>query len=146
MKEAWNERLKKCRENKGFTLKELEEKDKLGISQQSLIKYEKGDVYPRIDLLKRMCELYGVSVDYILYGDERMNIDEDKKSSLLVLYLMMYSEKLVFDEEKQAILINDETLLKQIEILDALKKRVDLNSIDKLLLVAEGLKKITEIM
>ena len=54
MKENWNLRLKECREKKGYTLKDLESISKLDLSQQSIIKYEKGEVFNRINTLERM--------------------------------------------------------------------------------------------
>ena len=74
MNENWNLRLKECREKKGYTLKDLESISKLDMSQQSIIKYEKGEVFPRINVLEKMCKIYGTTIEYILYGKSFLEI------------------------------------------------------------------------
>lgn len=68
------ERLQKLREQKGLTIKdviELLSRDYYcGIDEKSIRRYEKGAFLPKIDNLICFAELYGTTLDYIVYGRE----------------------------------------------------------------------------
>lgn len=57
-------RLKLLRTEEGLTQNEVAER--LGISQQTYSKYEKGTSNMDSDTLKKVCNLYGVTADYVL--------------------------------------------------------------------------------
>ncbi len=56
--------LRKCRESKGLTQKEMS--DILDISKSNISKYESGDVEPNIDTLIKYADYFRVSIDYLL--------------------------------------------------------------------------------
>lgn len=58
------ERLKEAREDNDLTQKEVA--TLTGTTQQQLYKYENGIQDMTAPKLKKLCELYGVSADYIL--------------------------------------------------------------------------------
>lgn len=58
------ERLKEAREDNDLTQKEVA--TLTGTTQQQLYKYENGIQDMTVPKLKKLCELYGVSADYIL--------------------------------------------------------------------------------
>ncbi len=60
------ERIFELRKEKGLSQEELAEK--LGVSRQSVSKWESGNVTPDLDRAVAMCELFGVSTDYLLTG------------------------------------------------------------------------------
>lgn len=60
------ERIFELRKKSGLSQEELAEK--LGVSRQSVSKWESGNVMPDIDKALAMCELFGVSTDYLLTG------------------------------------------------------------------------------
>lgn len=60
------ERIFELRKASGLSQEELAEK--LGVSRQSVSKWESGNVMPDIDKAVAMCELFGVSTDYLLTG------------------------------------------------------------------------------
>ncbi len=62
------ERIFDLRKKSGLSQEELAEK--LGVSRQSVSKWESGNVMPDIDKAIAMCELFGVSTDYLLKGKE----------------------------------------------------------------------------
>ena len=43
----------------------------LGVTQTTVSKYEKGETLPTLDVLLKLSEIGGVSVDWILKGGER---------------------------------------------------------------------------
>ncbi|MBQ8550781.1 MAG: helix-turn-helix transcriptional regulator [Clostridia bacterium] len=61
-------RLKTLRTKHGYTQAELAEK--LEISTSAVGMYEQGRREPDNTLLKRICEVFGVSADYLLAHDE----------------------------------------------------------------------------
>lgn len=61
-------RLKMLRLEFGLTQAEIA--TKLGISQQTYSNFEKGNGRLDVEVLKNVCDLYGVSSDYILGLDE----------------------------------------------------------------------------
>ena len=68
------ERLKKLREQKNLTINKVVEKLSIeyytDIDEKSIRRYERGEFLPKIDTLISLAELYGVSLDYIVYGRE----------------------------------------------------------------------------
>lgn len=57
--------LKAARVNAGFTQKQVCER--LNISKNTLVSYEKHGVIPKMDRAKKLAELYGLSVDQIIF-------------------------------------------------------------------------------
>jgi len=69
------ENLKAMRKSKGWTQEEVAEV--IGVSAQSVSKWERGDTYPDITLLPSLANLYKVSVDAI-FGMNKINEDGAK--------------------------------------------------------------------
>lgn len=57
--------LKAARVNAGYTQKDAAEK--LGVSNATLCNWENGTSYPNIPQVEKICELYGVSYDYLIF-------------------------------------------------------------------------------
>lgn len=55
--------LKAARINKGLTQQEVA--DELRVNKQTIGRWERGITVPKIDQIKPICELYGVSFDDI---------------------------------------------------------------------------------
>ena len=60
--------LAAARVNRGFTQREVAEK--LGISTKTLVNWENGITFPTIERVYELCELYGVSVDNLIFLPE----------------------------------------------------------------------------
>ena len=58
------ERIKRLREKAGLSQRALAEK--IGVSQQSINKYENHNIEPDIETLIRMAEYFDTSVDYLI--------------------------------------------------------------------------------
>ena len=71
------ENLKALRKNKEWTQEEMAEM--VGVSPQSISKWERGDTYPDITLLPALANLYKVSVDAII-GMDKINEAEARRS------------------------------------------------------------------
>ncbi|WP_144561619.1 helix-turn-helix domain-containing protein [Bacillus mycoides] len=59
-----NERLKACREKKGYTQTFISEK--LDVNKATLSSYESGRRKPDYEILTKLADIYEVSVDYLL--------------------------------------------------------------------------------
>lgn len=73
-------KLVSLRKEKGLTQIALAEK--LNVSRQAISRWEVGAAVPSTDNLKVLCELYGVSVDYLLNDDAEntSNHSDDQKA------------------------------------------------------------------
>lgn len=68
------ERLRKYRRERDLTQEELAQE--IGISPQSVSKWERGDGYPDITLLPKIANYFGISIDFLL-GNDKATRDED---------------------------------------------------------------------
>ncbi len=75
------EYFKIAEERKRLNLSQLELANKLGVSQKSISKYERGDRRPTYETLMAMAKLFGVSVDYLL-GNSNSRISTNNDVSL----------------------------------------------------------------
>jgi len=62
--EGFASKLKRARENTGFTQREIE--SELRIKQPTLAGYEIGRTQPDLETLGTLADFYGVSVDWLL--------------------------------------------------------------------------------
>lgn len=78
-------RLREAREKIGLTQREVA--DRLNIPKyQTISAYENDKNSPKLDTLKELCRLYGVTSDYILFGSEKSVIKSNKD------YLLQFIE------------------------------------------------------
>ncbi len=61
-------RIAECRREQSFTQEELA--NRIGVTPQALSQYERGLRYPDIDILRALCNVLGVSSDYMIGTDE----------------------------------------------------------------------------
>lgn len=82
------ERLRKARERKNLT--QVAVREKTGINNKTLSGYEKGISEPDIDTLKKLADLYEVSVDWLAgYDVKNKNspfLTNEKKKRIMELY------------------------------------------------------------
>ena len=62
--ESFPSKLKKARENQGFTQREVEKE--IGIKQATLASYEIGRTQPDIETLGILVDFYNVSADWLI--------------------------------------------------------------------------------
>ena len=61
--EAFAQKLKKARENTGFTQREVARET--GITQSVLARYETGKLEPNIEIIGILADFYGISLDWL---------------------------------------------------------------------------------
>lgn len=69
MKNIFIDRLKIARQN----LSQQAAADKIGIKQQAYARYETGRSTPGMDVLRKMCVVFGVSADWLLGLSDTMS-------------------------------------------------------------------------
>ena len=67
--------LKKLRKENNLSQEELA--DKLGVSRQSVSKWESGSAYPEMDKTLQLCKMFNVNIDDLLNND--LNLVEERK-------------------------------------------------------------------
>lgn len=142
---TWNERLKKARKDKDLTMDQLIKN--LGpidmVTKPTLISYEQGKIFPKMNVLKRMCEIYGVSADYIIFGENKDFIPTVPDSdTLLCIYMMVYNKKAKYEDGKLEIL--DEKLKLKIKRALGTLGYFDFSSFNQLQTFATGLESIAK--
>ncbi|ARX65021.1 helix-turn-helix domain-containing protein [Bacillus thuringiensis] len=75
----FSERLKEEREKRNWSQNDLAEK--LYVSRQSVSKWETGKNYPSIEIIIHLSDLFGITIDELLRGDEELTqkVIEDSK-------------------------------------------------------------------
>lgn len=76
------EKIKACRENKNMTQAEVAKA--LGVKSATVSKYESGTLEPNIEALKKLSELFEITIDELL-NDEQDRVDISKINVLNVL-------------------------------------------------------------
>ena len=75
-----NQKIRIMRKERNITTTVLSEK--IGISQSSAVRYENGSVkYVPLDLLDKMAEVFGCSVDDLIEGDSRYTQKKNRAKS-----------------------------------------------------------------
>lgn len=87
-------RLKELRIRRGISQQQLA--DSLGVTQQSINKYENHNIEPDIYMLKKMADYFSVSVDFLI-GHSIPNDD----SSTLSQYSLNSDEALLIEKYRQ---------------------------------------------
>lgn len=83
------EKLTLLRKNSYWSQEELAEK--LGVSRQSVSKYESGQSVPEIDKIIKLSEIFGVSTDYLLKEDEGVSPEGEAVTTTI------FTERMVED-------------------------------------------------
>ena len=73
--------LKKIRKDNNLSQEDLAEK--LGVSRQSVSKWEQGIAYPEMDKVLQLCKMFNLNIDEILNQDID-NVERNKKSKVNV--------------------------------------------------------------
>ena len=100
MKEILAERVQALRKQAGLTQIELAEK--IGVSKSQYIRYETKDVQPPANIMNKLADALGTSVDYLISGDKSEKAKASLKNSELI---QRFKEVDTLPEEEQGVLI-----------------------------------------
>lgn len=93
------ERIQALRKENGFTQSVLAEKIQISLPQ--IVRYETKNVQPPADALKRIANVFGTSIDYLVNGD----LNEKAQNSINDSKLLQHFKAIegMNDEDKSAI-------------------------------------------
>jgi transcriptional regulator with XRE-family HTH domain len=141
MDKQFSKRLKEKRLEKNLIINDVARA--IGVSQQAYIEYEKGNVYPKIDILVNICEILDVSLNYLVYGnDNAINIDSDIKKTMEVLCGLLIFKKIDYDKDNKFIKVFDDELNTYLRAIMYLKEEKGLDNIDSLRILLLGLNRL----
>ena len=130
MNEAWRIRLRKSRESNGLSLRAAAKL--LETTPQTLISYEKPEtnVFPKLDSLLRMCELYKVSVNYIIYGNnEGVCLDKNIQKIMSAFIVLLLSDDAKYNNVTKSLSINNPEIISYLDIVsEYINNRSEINA------------------
>lgn len=94
----FSSRLQELRKEAGYSQEQLAEM--LGVSRQSVSKWESGQTNPDINNVGRLSEIYGKSTDYIIFGKE-------PEPQIVYQDKLVYQDRIVYQEKKAFQKLND---------------------------------------
>lgn len=100
MKEKLADRIILLRKQAGLTQVELA--DKIGVSKSQYIRYETKDVQPPANIMNKLADALGTSVDYLISGDKSEKAKASLKNSELI---QRFKEVDALPEDEQGVLI-----------------------------------------
>jgi len=77
----FEEKIVELRKSKGLSQEELAEQ--LGVSRQAVSRWELGQTLPDIPNLLQLCELFGVSADYLVRDEEQTAAKSDQNAKTI---------------------------------------------------------------
>jgi len=96
--ELFGLRLKALRLNKNLTQEQLG--DKLGIVGGSVSGYEKGTIYPSVEVLIEICKYFDVSANYMLGLSNSMDFELSPLSDEQIAIILSIIDQFIKVEQK----------------------------------------------
>ena len=93
----FEEKIVELRKQKGLSQEELAEQ--LGVSRQAVSRWELGQTLPDIPNLLQLCELFGVSADYLVKDEEQAATKNDQ-SAKTIARLIREREKIRYQARR----------------------------------------------
>lgn len=100
MKEKLSDRIVLLRKQTGMT--QIELADKIGVSKSQYIRYETKDVQPPANIMNKLADALGTSVDFLISGDKSEKAKAILKNSELI---QRFKEVDSLPEDEQGVLI-----------------------------------------
>lgn len=125
---TFGENLKRIRKERRITQSEISKA--VGVERSSIGKYETADVIPSIDVLKKIAEFFGVSVDYLVNGEkENISQKEDAEEQYYIDNEVQRIAQEIHDDQDLRILfsasrnLNKEDIKFVVDMVERLKGR-----------------------
>lgn len=121
----YSEKIRLLRDEKGITQKELSRI--VGMSPQTISKWEKGEVQLDFNSISKLCEYFDVSADFLLGRSEVRNAE--KMIDLHSAGIMVWINDKAFSKEDSAVLKEnyDELLFRYKELINAAANKLKYN-------------------
>lgn len=147
MKMTFGDQLSKARKDKELTQEELAEK--LNLSRQTILRWEKNQVFPDISNLKAVAQVLDVSFDYLL-GEDKTEKTPTAEMNLLEVLIGKEVRLVIFEEfvdnyidiyDKICLVLDIEDDMVQVQFTEKKELRmkiIPLSAIQSFTLVDEG--------
>jgi len=86
-----SERIQTLRKSKGMSQEQLA--DKIGVSRQAISKWESGQIAPEIDKVILMSDIFQVTTDYLLKGEENKMQDFSLARICFFYYVALFQKR-----------------------------------------------------
>ena len=125
-----NENIRRMRKERNISAKELAEM--LGVSEQTIGNYERGDREPNIATMLKLCDVFCVTLDYLVNGissnekeisDMVYNIYNDPLD--LIKFLTIYFNFELKNDDKDYIKIDNVNRFNALNIINSLKDTLE---------------------
>lgn len=83
-----SERIQQLRKQKGYSQEDLA--DKLGVSRQAVSKWESRQSTPELDKIIALSQLFNISTDYILKGENTTAVSGNNSKSLFTGFAVLF--------------------------------------------------------
>ena len=100
MKEKLSDRVALLRKQAGLT--QIDLANKIGVSKSQYIRYETKDVQPPANIMNKLADALGTSVDYLISGDKTEKAKASLKNSELI---QRFKEVDALPEDEQGVLL-----------------------------------------
>ncbi len=102
-------RIKQLRDAKKWSQGQLAQK--MGIEYQRISKYERGVIFPTVDVMIKLSEALGVSLDFLIKGEGEADINKIPNRELVKRFDQI--SRLTDEEQYALILVMDAFIKKQ---------------------------------
>ena len=125
-----NENIRRMRKERNISAKELAEM--LGVSEQTIGNYERGDREPNIATMLKLCDVFCVTLDYLVNGissnekeisDMVYNIYNDPVD--LIKFLTIYFNFELKNDDKDYIKIDNVNRFNALNIINSIKNTLE---------------------
>ena len=125
-----NENIRRMRKERNISAKELAEM--LGVSEQTIGNYERGDREPNISTMLKLCDVFCVTLDYLVNGissnekeisDIVYNIYNDPLD--LIKFLTIYFHFELTNDDNDYIKIDNVNRFNALNIINSLKNTLE---------------------
>lgn len=125
-----NENIRRMRKERNISAKELAEM--LGVSEQTIGNYERGDREPNIATMLKLCDVFCVTLDYLVNGissnekeisDMVYNIYNDPLD--LIKFLTIYFNFELKNDDKDYIKIDNVNRFNALNIINSIKNTLE---------------------
>ncbi|MGK5090542.1 helix-turn-helix domain-containing protein [Deltaproteobacteria bacterium TL4] len=96
-------RLKQLRQSKGWSQGQLAVK--LGMDNQRISKYERGVMFPTVDIMIKLARSLEVSLDYLLCGEQEISLEKIPNRELVKRFDQV--SRLSNEEQKAVMMVMD---------------------------------------
>jgi transcriptional regulator with XRE-family HTH domain len=107
------DRLKSIRNEKGWSQGQLAKK--LGIDPQTVSKYERGVIFPTVNMMINLAKAFEITLDDLVFDDRKIDLDAVKNQELIKRF---YKVSQLSDDNRNALITMMDAVIKNQRLED----------------------------